>query len=87
MNINRHPTLHWLAKTVASYLDVPVSSMEMMVPLADMGVGSVEAVGLVGDIEEHFDIDVDPTLIFDYPTLSHIADYIDSTVGLQETVA
>jgi len=52
-----------------------------MVPLAEMGVDSVHAVSLVGDVELHFDIDVDPTMIFDYPTLSAIAEFISTAVG------
>jgi acyl carrier protein len=49
-----------------------------------MGVDSVHALSLVGDVEARFDIDVDPTMIFDYPTLSHIAEYISTTVGEQQ---
>jgi acyl carrier protein len=49
-----------------------------------MGVDSVHAVSLVGDVEAHFDIDVDPTMIFDYPTLSHIAEYIGAAVAEQQ---
>jgi acyl carrier protein len=44
----------------------------------------VHAVSLVGDVEAHFDIDVDPTMIFDYPTLSHIAEYIGTAVAEQQ---
>ena len=35
-----------------------------MVPLAEVGVDSVHAISLVGDVELHFDIDVDPYPIF-----------------------
>ena len=55
-----------------------------MVPLAEMGVDSVHAISLVGDVEAHFDIDVDETMIFDYPTLSHIAEYIGITIDEQQ---
>jgi acyl carrier protein len=79
--------LKWLATTVASYLELPATAIDPMVPLAEMGVDSVHAVSLVGDVEMHFDIDVDPTMIFDYPTLSHIADYISATVAEQRAVA
>jgi acyl carrier protein len=58
-----------------------------MVPLAQMGVDSVHAVSLVGDVEAHFDIDVDPTMIFDYPTLARIAEFISTAVAGQEQVA
>jgi acyl carrier protein len=82
MNANRRPILRWLITRVATYLDLSPSAVDPMVPLAEMGVDSVHAVSLVGDVEAHFDIDVDETMIFDYPTLSHIAEYI--SVALDE---
>jgi acyl carrier protein len=88
MNANRRPILRWLTAQLASYLEVPATAIDPMVPLAEMGVDSVHAVSLVGDVEAHFDIDVDPTMIFDYPTLAHIAEYIDEAVAEQrEAVA
>ena len=79
--------LNWLATTLASYLELPATAIDPVVPLAEMGVDSVHAVGLVGDVEMHFDIDVEPTMIFDYPTLSHIADYISAAVAEQSAAA
>jgi acyl carrier protein len=80
--------LRWLTTQLASSLEVSPSTLDPMVPLAEMGVDSVHAVSLVGEIEAHFDIDVDPTMIFDYPTLSHIAEYLSTAVVQQaEAVA
>ena len=88
MNANRRPILRWLTARLASYLEVSAAAIDPMRPLAEMGVDSVHAVSLVGDVEERFDIDVDPTMIFDYPTLAHIAEYIDEAVAeKQEAVA
>jgi acyl carrier protein len=88
MNANRRPILRWLTARLASYLEVSAAAIDPMRPLAEMGVDSVHAVSLVGDVEERFDIDVDPTMIFDYPTLAHIAEYIDVAVAEnQEAVA
>jgi len=84
MNANRRPILRWLTIRLASYLDVPANAVDAMVPLAEMGVDSVHAVSLVGDVELHFDIDVDPTMIFDYPTLSAIAEFISTAVGQRQ---
>lgn len=84
MKATRRPILRWLTTQLASYLEIPATAIDPMVPLAEMGVDSVHAVSLVGDVEAHFDIDVDPTLIFDYPTLSHIADYIGGAVAEQQ---
>lgn len=87
MNANRRPILHWLTTTIASYLEVPASTINPMVPLAEMGIDSVHAVSLVGDVEMHFDIDVDPTMVFDYPTLAAIAEFIDGAAAEQQAVA
>jgi acyl carrier protein len=88
MNAERRSILRWLTTQLASYLEVPATAIDPMVPLAEMGVDSVHAVSLVGDVEAHFDIDVDPTLIFDYPTLAHIAEFIDEAIAEQpEAVA
>lgn len=77
MNANRRSILRWLTAQLASYLEVPATAIDPMIPLAEIGVDSVHAVSLVGDVEAHFDIDVDPTMIFDYPTLALIAEFID----------
>jgi acyl carrier protein len=84
MNANRRPILRWLTIQLASYLEVPATAVDAMVPLAEMGVDSVHAISLVGDVELHFDIDVDPTMIFDYPTLSAIAEFIGTAVAEQQ---
>ena len=76
----RNPVLGWLTDRLAWHLEVPTHAIDPAIPLAEMGVDSVRALGLVGDVEAHWDIDVDPTLVFDYPTLAHIADFISSEV-------
>jgi acyl carrier protein len=79
-------TVSWLATQLASYLEIDATAIDPMVPLAEMGVDSVHVISLVGAIEVHYDVDVDPTLIFDYPTLSHIAEYIGNA-AIEEQVA
>jgi acyl carrier protein len=87
MNANRRQILGWLSNQLASYLEVPAATINPMVPLAEMGVDSVHAISLVGDVELNFDIDVDLTMIFDYPTLSRIAEFIGTAVAEQQQVA
>ena len=54
MNANRRPILRWLTTQLASYLEVPATAINPMVPLAEMGVDSVHAISLVGDVETAF---------------------------------
>jgi acyl carrier protein len=87
VNATHRPILRWLTAQLASYLEVRAAAISPMVPLAEMGVDSVHAISLVGDVEAHFDIDVEPTMIFDYPTLGRIAEFISTAVAEREQVA
>jgi acyl carrier protein len=86
MNANRRQNLRWLTNRLAAYLEMPAAKLDPMVPLAELGIDSARALSLVGDVEDHFDIEVDPTMIFDYPTLAHIADYITVAVAQRHTL-
>ena len=66
----------WLVERVASYLERPVDEVDETVPLAESGMSSVSAVGLCGDVEDRFQINADPTMVFDYPTVADIARFI-----------
>jgi acyl carrier protein len=87
VNASHRPILRWLTAQLASYLEVSAATISPMVPLAEMGIDSVHAISLVGDVEAHFDIDVEPTLIFDYPTLVRIAEFIAAAVAEREQAA
>ena len=83
MNADRRQILQWLTNQLADELRTEADTFDPMVPLAEMGVDSVLAIGLVGDVELHFDIDLDLTMIFDYPSLAGLAEYIDTALAEQ----
>ncbi|MCP4655464.1 MAG: acyl carrier protein [bacterium] len=49
-------------------------------PLADYGLKSVVAIGVTGDLEDWLDLDLDPTVFFDHPTLGQLADLLAAEV-------
>ncbi len=59
----------WLAQRVAAYVQRDASEIAFDVPLAEYGLDSVYALTLVGDIEEHLGIALEPTLMWDHPTI------------------
>lgn len=66
----------WITEQVADYVGVAPTQLHPSMPLAEYGLDSVSAVGLCGDIERRFQIVVDPTMVFDYPTIDRIAGFI-----------
>ena len=78
------PIRSWLIERIAFYLERPVDDVDPTVPLAEAGISSVSGVELCGDVEERFEIDVDPTMVFDYPTVEEIAGFIWAETQAQE---
>ena len=80
--------LRWLTTQLASYLGVPARTIDPTVALFDMGVDSMLAISFIDDVEERFDIDVDLAMVvFDYPTLSTIADLIETAIAGEQKQA
>ncbi|TLF81148.1 acyl carrier protein [Nocardia cyriacigeorgica] len=66
----------WLAERVADYTGRAAHQVDPDVPLAELGLDSVSAVTLCGEIEDRWALEVDPTLVFDYPTIADIAAFL-----------
>jgi acyl carrier protein len=77
----------WVTERVAFYLDCAVRDIDPTVPLCETGIDSASAIGLCGDVEDHWQIDADPTLVFDYPTISDIAAFIAGQLAPMELAA
>lgn len=74
-----HPTTtiqDWLVERVADYTDRARHQVDPSIPLAELGMDSVSAVSLCGEIEDRWNLEIDPTLVFDYPTIAAIAGYL-----------
>lgn len=84
---SRTSVVQWLTARIAFHLEAPAHIVEATTPLAELGFDSVRAIGLVGDIEDRYDIDVDATLVYDYPTLAEIADFVCAALESDSLVA
>jgi acyl carrier protein len=64
----------WLAGRVAAYVQRPVHEIQTNIPLAEYGLSSVYALTLTGDIEDHLGLAVDPTVMWDHPTIDALTE-------------
>ncbi|MFE5288560.1 acyl carrier protein [Nocardia sp. NPDC056611] len=71
----------WLTARVAGYLGRSPRDIDPTLPLAELGMDSVSAVSLCGEIEVEWDLAVDPTIVFDYPTILELGGYITGRVA------
>ncbi|MGW7426639.1 acyl carrier protein [Streptomyces sp. NPDC054813] len=69
-------TTTWLIGRVAYYVRLPAEEVAVDVSLADYGLDSVYAFSLSADIEDEFGVTADPTLLWDFETVSALAGYL-----------
>jgi acyl carrier protein len=70
------PPRGWLLDRVALYLGRDAQSIDPTVPLAEYGMDSVCALSLCGDLEDEFGLVVEPTLLWDHPTVQSLLAFL-----------
>jgi acyl carrier protein len=71
----------WLVRWVSKALKVSAEAIVLDEPLVDLGLSSRQAVQLSGDLEEFLGTEVEPSLVWDYPTIRGLAEHLDSESG------
>ena len=66
----------WLIEKLAAELGRDPSDIDVQQPFAQYGVDSVLAVTLVADLEDAMGRELNPTLLFDFPTIEAIAQHL-----------
>ncbi|MEO0456979.1 MAG: acyl carrier protein [Cyanobacteria bacterium P01_A01_bin.114] len=66
----------WLAGQLGDLLSIDPSTIDVKQPLTRYGLDSIDAVTLVGDLEDWLDLELPSTLLWDYPTLEKASAYL-----------
>lgn len=66
----------WLISQLADVLSIDPTTIEAQQPLTRYGLDSIDAVTLVGDLEDWLDLELPSTLLWDYPTVAKAANYL-----------
>lgn len=72
----------WLVNQVAGLLFVNPKSIDITAPFSSFGLSSRDAVMLSGDLEEWLDRRFSPTLVYEYPTITALVDFLSSDQDL-----
>jgi acyl carrier protein len=66
--------IEWLRGRVAAQTGRRAEEIAPDVPLHDYGLDSVYVLGLCAEIEDHYGIEVEPTIMWDNTSLAPLAD-------------
>jgi acyl carrier protein len=66
----------WLTERVSFYLEIPAQDIDPEASLVALGLDSVYAMTLSGDMADSFGADVEPTVAWDHGTINELAAFI-----------
>lgn len=66
----------WIVSYLAEMLEVDAEEIEVAIPFDRYGLDSSIAVGMTGDLEDWLKKELDPTLLYDYPTIEVLAQHL-----------
>ncbi|BBD69135.1 phosphopantetheine-binding protein [Nostoc commune NIES-4072] len=74
----------WIVLYLADLLEVDSDEIEVTIPFDRYGLDSSAAVGLTGDLEDWLGCELDPTLLYDYPTVEALVKHLVSELKVEK---
>jgi acyl carrier protein len=69
----------WIVSYLADLLEVDPEEIDVSVPFDRYNLDSSAAIGMTGDLEDWLEVQLDPTLLYDYPTIELLAKHLSSS--------
>ena len=70
----------WIVAYLAELLAVDSDAVDVKIPFDRYGLDSSAAIGMTGELENWLGYSIDPTLIYDYPTIESFAQHLTEGV-------
>ncbi|MFC5829635.1 beta-ketoacyl synthase N-terminal-like domain-containing protein [Nonomuraea insulae] len=78
--------VEWLLNRTAELLSAPAGTLSPDTPFSQLGLSSMQAVELAGDLERWSGRSLSPTIAYDYPTIEAVAAHLTSSEERQQPV-
>ena len=78
-DIKQNNIQNWLVENLAQRLSVSTSEIDINEPFASSGLDSVAAVSLSADLEDWLDIQLSPTVVYDYSNIAELSAYLSDS--------
>lgn len=63
----------WIVLFLSKVLETSAEEIDVTVPFDDYALDSATAIGMTGELEDWLGKPVDPTLVYDYPTVEQFS--------------
>ena len=73
---------HWIVAALADALEVETTAVSHDAPFTEMGIDSLKAFSLTGDLSEWTDLELPATLFWDYPDVNALVEFLGHELGI-----
>ncbi|MEQ8756845.1 MAG: acyl carrier protein [Coleofasciculus sp. G1-WW12-02] len=67
---------NWMVNQLVEQLSLDAKNIDVTEPLTRYGLDSIDAVTIVGELEDWLEVELPSTLFWDYPTIEKSAQYL-----------
>lgn len=70
---------------IAELLDIPPEQVDTTIEFDRYGLDSSAAIGLTGNLEDWLGEELDPTILYDYPTIETLTQYLSTSTMVDKS--
>jgi len=74
--VSQADMVDWLVLQLADHVGLDPSEIDIHKPCAEYGLDSIAGVSIAGDLEVWLDLQLSPTLLWDYPSIDQVSQYL-----------
>lgn len=80
-NVTREVVMVRAKEALARITQQPVDAVDLNVPFEKLGLSSIEGLTLLGDLELSLGVEIEPSEVFEFPTLSDFCEVLFERVA------
>jgi acyl carrier protein len=74
--VSQADIVDWLVLQLADQVGLAPNEIDIQTPCAEYGLDSIAGVSIAGDLEVWLDLQLSPTLLWDYPSIERVSHYV-----------
>jgi acyl carrier protein len=83
--VTREEIQDWLAEQIAQQLGQDADEIALTISFNAYGLESVQAMAIAAAGKQRYGLDISPLVIWNYPTIATLSDYIEQSLADEET--
>ncbi|PSB25006.1 acyl carrier protein [Stenomitos frigidus] len=74
----------WLTTYLSELLDISQDEVDMQATFDSHGLDSAAAIGLTGELADWLAIDLEPTLLYEHPSIQKLANFLAGELNAEK---